>query len=85
MDYTPPSGFNMAVSFMHDDKFHSEQGFFTGTVETKNLIDLNMGYKFSPNMRFDISAQNLTNNPYSAFPNMPLIKRRVIGKVTFNF
>ena len=85
MDYTPPSGFNMAVSFMHDDKFHSEQGFFTGMVETKNLIDLNMGYKFSPNMRFDISAQNLTNNPYSAFPNMPLIKRRVIGKVTFNF
>lgn len=85
MDYAPPSGFNMAVSFMHDDKFHSEQGFFTGMVETKNLIDLNMGYKFSPNMRFDISAQNLTNNPYSAFPNMPLIKRRVIGKVTFNF
>ena len=85
MDYAPPSGFNMAVSFMHDDKFHSEQGFFTGMVETKNLIDLNMGYKFSPNMRFDISAQNLTNNPYSAFPNMPLIKRRVIGKVTYNF
>lgn len=85
MDYAPPSGFNMAVSFMHDDKFHSEQGFFTGMVETKNLIDLNLGYKFSPNMRFDISAQNLTNNPYSAFPNMPLIKRRVIGKVTFNF
>ena len=85
VDYTPPSGFNMAVSFMHDDKFHSEQGFFTGMVETKNLIDLNLGYKFSPNTRFDISAQNLTNNPYSAFPNMPLIKRRVIGKLTFNF
>ena len=85
MDYTPPSGFNMSVAFLHDDKFWTEQGFFTGMVETKNLIDLNMGYKFSPNMRFDISAQNLTNNPYSAFPNMPLIKRRVIGKVTFNF
>ena len=85
MDYAPPSGFNMSFAFMHDDKFYSEQGFFTGIVETKNLIDLNMGYKFSPNMRFDISAQNLTNNPYSAFPNMPLIKRRVIGKVTFNF
>ena len=85
MDYTPPSGFNMSVAFLHDDKFWTEQGFFTGMVETKNLIDLNLGYKFSPNMRLDISAQNLTNNPYSAFPNMPLIKRRVIGKVTFNF
>jgi len=70
---------------LHDDKFWTEQGFFTGMVETKNLIDLNLGYKFSPNMRLDVSAQNLTNNPYSAFPNMPLIKRRVIGKVTFNF
>ena len=85
MDYTPPSGFNMSVAFLHDDKFWTEQGFFTGMVETKNLIDLNLGYKFSPNMRLDVSAQNLTNNPYSAFPNMPLIKRRVIGKVTFNF
>ena len=85
MDYTPPSGFNMSVAFLHDDKFWTEQGFFTGMVETKNLIDLNLGYKFSPNMRFDVSAQNLTNNPYSAFPNMPLIKRRVIGKLTFNF
>ena len=85
MDYTPPSGFNMSVAFLHDDKFWTEQGFFTGMVETKNLIDLNLGYKFSPNMRLDVSAQNLTNNPYSAFPNMPLIKRRVIGKLTFNF
>ena len=85
MDYTPPSGFNMSVAFLHDDKFWTEQGFFTGMVETKNLIDLNVGYKFGPNTRFDISAQNLTNNPYSAFPNMPLIKRRVIGKLTFNF
>jgi len=36
-------------------------------------------------MRFDISAQNLTDDPYSQFPNMPLIRRRVIGKLTFNF
>jgi len=85
MDYTPPSGFNMAIAFMHDDKFYTDQGFFTGMVETKNLIDLNVGYKFSRNMRFDISAQNLGNTPYSAFPNMPLIKRRIIGKVTYNF
>ena len=73
MDYTPPSGFNMALSFQHDDKFYTEQGFFTGMVETKNLIDLNLGYKFSPGMRFDISAQNLTDDPYSAFPNICLL------------
>ena len=85
MDYTPPTGFNMALSFQHDDKFYTEQGFFTGMVDTKNLIDLNLGYKFSPNMRFDISAQNLTDDPYSAFPNMPEIRRRVLGKLTFNF
>ena len=32
--YTPPTGFNMALSFQHDDKFYTEQGFFTGMVET---------------------------------------------------
>ena len=85
MDYTPPTGLNLALSFQHDDKFYTEQGFFTGMVDTKNLIDLNIGYKFSPAMRFDISAQNLTDDPYSAFPNMPTIKRRVLGKLTFNF
>ena len=85
MDYTPLSGINFSVSFQHDDKFRSVQGFWNGMVEAKNLIDMSIGYRFSPGMRFDISATNLTDNPYKTYPNLPTIRRRVLGKLTLNF
>jgi outer membrane receptor for ferrienterochelin and colicins len=85
VDYAPLTGFNFSVSFQHDDKFRSVQGFWNGMVETKNLVDASIGYRFSPNMRFDISATNLTDKPYQTYPNLPTIRRRVLGKLTFNF
>ena len=85
MDYTPLSGINFSVSFQHDDKFRSVQGFWNGMVEAKNLIDMSIGYRFSPGMRFDVSATNLTDNPYKTYPNLPTIRRRVLGKLTLNF
>jgi len=85
MDYTPASGINFAVSFQHDDKFMSSQAFWSGLVETKNLVDMSIGYKFSPNFRLDISGTNITDSAYRTFPNLPQIRRRVLGKVTFNF
>ena len=84
-DYTPLTGFNFAISFQHDDKFRSVQGFWNGMVETKNLVDASIGYRFSPNLRLDISATNLTDKPYKTYPNLPTIRRRVLGKLTFNF
>ena len=85
VDYTPLTGFNFAISFQHDDKFRSVQGFWNGMVEAKNLIDMSIGYRFSPGMRFDVSATNLTDNPYKTYPNLPTIRRRVLGKLTLNF
>ncbi len=85
VDYTPLTGWNFSVSFQHDDKFRSVQGFWNGMVEAKNLIDASVGYKFSPNLRFDVSATNLTDKPYQTYPNLPTIRRRVLGKLTFNF
>jgi len=85
MDYTPLTGINLSLSFQHDDKFRSVQGFWNGMVEAKNLIDMSIGYRFSPGMRFDVSATNLTDNPYKTYPNLPTIRRRVLGKLTLNF
>ena len=85
VDYTPLNGLNFSVSFQHDDKFRSVQGFWNGMVDTKNLIDASVGYRFNPNLRFDVSATNLTDKPYQTFPNLPTIRRRVLGKLTFNF
>jgi outer membrane receptor protein involved in Fe transport len=85
VNYAPLTGFNFSVSFQHDDKFRSVQGNWNGMVQTKNLVDASIGYRFSPNMRFDISATNLTDKPYQTYPNLPTIRRRVLGKLTFNF
>ena len=85
MDYTPISGLQFGMSFQHDDKFRSVQGFWNGMVETKNLIDMSVGYRFNPGLRFDITATNLTDTAYKTYPNLPTIRRRVLGKLTFNF
>jgi outer membrane receptor for ferrienterochelin and colicins len=85
MDYTPLTGINFSVAFQHDDKFRSVQGQWNGMVQTKNLIDASVGYRFSPNVRLDISATNLTDSPYKTYPNLPDIRRRVLGKITWNF
>ena len=85
MDYTPISGLQFGMSFQHDDKFRSVQGYWNGMVETKNLIDMSVGYRFNPGLRFDITATNLTDTAYKTYPNLPTIRRRVLGKLTFNF
>jgi iron complex outermembrane receptor protein len=85
VDYTPITGLQFGMSFQHDDKFRSVQGFWNGIVETKNLIDMSVGYRFNPGLRFDISATNLTDAAYKTYPNLPTIRRRVLGKLTFNF
>ena len=85
IDYTPTTGLQFGMSFQHDDKFRSVQGYWNGMVETKNLIDMSVGYRFNPGLRFDITATNLTDTAYKTYPNLPTIRRRVLGKLTFNF
>ena len=85
VEYTPLTGIQFGMSFQHDDKFRSVQGNWNGMVQTKNLIDMSVGYRFSPGLRFDVSATNLTDVAYQTYPNLPTIRRRVLGKLTFNF
>ena len=42
MDYTPISGLQFGMSFQHDDNFESNQGFFGGTTDEKNLVDFSI-------------------------------------------
>ena len=76
--------FQGSISFQHDDEFESNQGVYSGTVQEKNLFDANIGYTFSNGVRFDITGSNIFNQRYRAFPSMPIIGRRVIGKITID-
>ena len=73
-----------SISFQHDDAFESNQGDFGGTADEKNLIDANYGIYLTDKLKFDITASNLFDQKYRAFPNMPVIGRRIIGKLTFD-
>ena len=73
-----------SLSYQYDDEFESNQGDFFGTVQEKKLFDANIGYTFGNGVRFDLTGSNIFDFKYRAFPNMPIIGRRIIGKITFD-
>lgn len=83
--YAEDDGVRLSISFQHDDAFESNQGFFSGTVQEKNLVDTNLGYDFGNGLELDLSATNLFDQKYRAFPNTPVIGRRAILKATYSF
>ena len=84
MDYTVSDGIQASLAFQHDDEFNSNQGFYSGVVQAKNLVDASIGYKLSNGVKLDVSGTNLFNQQYRAFPNMPVIGRRVNLRATLN-
>ena len=85
MDYLDRNGFQFSLAFQHDDEFNSNQGFYAGTVQEKNLVDASIGYRLSDSVKLDISSTNLFNQQYRAFPNMPVIGRRLNLRLVFDF
>ena len=84
MNYMVKDGFQASLSFQHDDEFNSNQGFYAGVVNAKNLVDASVGYRLSNGVKLDLSSTNLFNQQYRAFPSMPVIGRRVNLRATFN-
>ena len=83
-NYFTKDGIQASLSFQHDDEFNSNQGFYAGTVQAKNLVDASIGYKLSNGVKLDLSSTNLFNQQYRAFPRMPVIGRRVNLRATFS-
>ncbi len=84
MDYIVKDGFQFSLAFQHDDEFNSNQGFYSGVVQEKNLVDASIGYRISNGVKLDLSSTNLFNQQYRAFPSMPVIGRRVNLRATFD-
>lgn len=84
-NYTPAKGIRGNLSIQYDESFMALLGQFSGDTGNRTVVDLGLGYKFNDTITFDISAQNLLNNEYRAYPLFPKIGRRVLAKLTFNF
>ena len=86
LGYSPDMGFRARISFQHDDAFTVEQGLFiNGIADEKNLVDMNIGYKFSEKFALDLSGNNVFDQKYRAMPGLPVIGRRILAKATYNF
>ena len=83
--YAPETGWRGNIAFQHDDSFYSNAGQFTGYSDPKNLVDIGVGYKLTNGLSIDATCQNLFNQQYRALPNMPIIGRRAVAKVTYSF
>ncbi len=83
--YAPETGWRGNIAFQHDDSFYSNAGQFTGFSDPKNLVDIGVGYKLKNGLSIDATCQNLFNQQYRALPNMPIIGRRAVAKVTYSF
>ena len=55
-------------------------------VETEDQkVAYSIGYNFGNGLAVDLTGQNIFDNKYRAFNNMPEIGRRILAKATYTF
>ena len=81
----PEYGWRANVAYQYDPSYEVFLGQFSGDTDVKSLIDAGVGYKWDNGLSLAVTAQNLFNNEYRAFPQFPQIGRRVLGTLTYTF
>ncbi len=77
---------NLGFSYKYDDGFEASMGsFYSGTVESRNVYDANLGYDINSKTKLSMNIVNLTDETYSFLPNMPLIGRQVMFSLKRDF
>jgi iron complex outermembrane receptor protein len=84
-NYVPELGIRANIAFQHDASFNPIAGQFSGPTQERNLIDAGVGYKFNNGLQIDLTATNLLDTQYRYYQNMPLIGRRVLAKIRYEF
>ena len=85
-NYEPEFGFITGASVKHNSEFEANLGtVYSGTVEARTLVDANVGYNMKNGLFFNLSAENIFNKKYRAFPVMPEIGTRVLATVRYTF
>ena len=85
VNYAAETGWRGSLSFRHDDEFQVFLGDYTGLTQAQNIVDASIGYQFENGLALDLSATNLFDNEYRAYPLFPRIGRLVLGKITYSF
>jgi len=59
--------------------------FYSGTVESRNVYDANLGYDINSKTKLSMNIVNLTDETYSFLPNLPLLGRQVMFSLRRDF
>ena len=77
---------NMGVGYKYDGGFEASMGsFFSGTVESRNIVDANLGYDINAKTKLSMNIVNLMDEAYSFLPNMPTLGRQVMFSLKRDF
>jgi iron complex outermembrane receptor protein len=77
---------NVGLSYKYDGGFEASQGaIFSGTVESRNVVDANLGYDINAKTKVGMNVVNLMDEAYSLFPNMPMLGRQVMFSLKRDF
>ncbi|MBT3523808.1 MAG: TonB-dependent receptor, partial [Flavobacteriaceae bacterium] len=63
----------------------SQGAIFSGTVESRNVVDANLGYDINTKTKLSMNVANLMDEAYSLFPNMPTLGRQVMFSLKRDF
>ncbi len=77
---------NLGVGYKYDGGFEASMGnFYSGTVESRNIVDANLGYDLNTKTKLSMNIINLMDEVYSMLPNMPLLGRQVMFSLKRDF
>ncbi len=78
--------FNFGMAYKYDGGFEANMGaFYSGTVESRNLVDANFGFDINKKTSVGLNIINLMDKEYSIFPNMAQLGRQVIVSLKHDF
>lgn len=83
--YTPVKGFFGSLSFQHTPSYNIDLGLYSGASDIQNVFDASFGYTFENGIKVALTGTNVFNNKFRAVPNFPLIGRRILAKVVYDF
>jgi iron complex outermembrane receptor protein len=85
ISYQPETKFNASMNYQWDQAYTSNLASYPGRIDAKSLVDLSLGYSFTKQLNFQLSATNLFNNEFRALPGFPRIGRTIIGRFVVDF
>ncbi|MCY4158630.1 MAG: TonB-dependent receptor [Bacteroidetes bacterium] len=81
--YEHRSGFSVNASGRHVKGFRVISGPYDGDLPSYFILDLGVGYKFTPSLRADLSINNAANSDHREFVGSPRLGRIATARLTY--